>query len=176
MRKEEKSIIIGELVELLKNNNNVYLADTTGMTADKSVKLRKLCFERKIKMRVVKKTLLKKAMEQSGKNFDGIYDTLKGATTAILVAETANAPARLIKEFKKESPNLVLKSAYISESIYLGEQNLDVLEKLKSREELIGDIIGLLQSPIRNVISALQSQGPQKVAGLVKALEEKKSS
>lgn len=175
MRKEEKSIIIGELTELLKNNNNVYLADTTGMTADKSVKLRKLCFERKISMRVVKKTLLKKAMEQSGKNFDGIYDTLKGAATAVLVAENAKAPARLIKDFKKESPHFVLKSAYISESIFLGEQHLETLDKLKSREELIGEIIGLLQSPVRNIISALTSQGPQKVAGLVKALEEKKS-
>lgn len=175
MKREEKSAIIGELVELLKANNNVYLADTTGMTADKSVKLRKLCFEKNIRMRVVKKTLLKKAMEQSGKNFDGVYDTLKGATTAVLVAETANAPARLIKEFKKVSPHFVLKSAYISEALYLGEQHLDALEKLKSREELIGDIIGLLQAPIHTVISALQSQGPHKVAGLVKAIEEKKS-
>lgn len=126
-------------------------------------------------MRVVKKTLLKKAIEQSGKNFDGIYDTLKGAATAVLVAENAKAPARLIKDFKKESPHFVLKSAYISESIFLGEQHLETLDKLKSREELIGEIIGLLQSPVRNVISALTSQGPQKVAGLVKALEEKKS-
>jgi len=174
MKKEEKQIIIGELVELLRSSNNVYLADTTGMTAEYSLKLRKICYEKDILMRVVKKTLLKKAMEQSGKNFDGIYDSLKGATTAILVSEKANAPARLIRDFKKETPKFVLKSAYISDSIYLGEQHLETLESLKSREELIGDIIGLLQSPIRNLISALQSQGPTKVAGLVKAIEEKK--
>ncbi|MCS6980613.1 MAG: 50S ribosomal protein L10 [Flavobacteriales bacterium] len=175
MKKEEKKVIIDELTELLNTHNNIYLADSTGMTAQYAVKLRKLCFERQVRMRVVKKTLLKKAMEKSGKNFDGMYDTLKGATTAILVSETANAPARLIKEFKKVTPHFVLKSAYISESVYLGEHNLDILEKLKSREELIGEVIGLLQSPLRNVLSALQFQGPQKIAALLKSLEEKKS-
>jgi large subunit ribosomal protein L10 len=121
---------------------------------------------------VVKNTLLKKAMERSSKNFDELYGQLHG-NTSILIAEQGNAPARLIKEFRRTSDKPLLKGAYIDEAVFIGDAQLEALATLKSREEMIGDIILLLQSPAKNVISALQSGAGQKVAGLVKALEER---
>jgi large subunit ribosomal protein L10 len=172
MTREEKNQIISELTERLKSTGTLYLADTTGMTVEVSTRLRKACYEKNIHIRVVKNTLLKKAMESSEKNFSGLFDTLHG-TTAILISETGNAPAKLIKSFKSE--HFKLKGAWIDEAVFIGENQLDSLVNLKSREELIGDIVGLLQSPIKNVIGALQSNGGQKIAGLLKALEEKKA-
>jgi large subunit ribosomal protein L10 len=123
-------------------------------------------------MQVVKNSLLRKAMENSEKNFEKLYDVLKGATS-LLISDTGNVPAKLIKEFRKTSPKPLLKGAYVQESIFIGDNQLDVLEALKSKDELIGEIIGLLQSPARNVISALQSGGTT-IAGVLKTLSEKK--
>jgi large subunit ribosomal protein L10 len=174
MTRTEKNAIIDSLTESLKQYPTVYLADTTGMTVAVNNKLRRICIEKNIKLQVVKNTLLKKAMEKSEKDFSGLFDTLHG-TTAILLSETGNAPAKLMKSFKSQSDKLKLKGAFVEEAVFVGENQLDVLFSLKSREEQIGDIIGLLQSPMKNVISALQNNGGQKIAGLVKALEEKKA-
>lgn len=172
MTREEKNQVIDELTAVLKNANVVYLADTEGMTVDVTNKLRRACFEKNIQLRVVKNTLLKKAMERSEKDFSGLYSVLHG-TTAVMIAEASNAPAKLIKDFRKGGEKPGFKAAFIESDTYVGEANLEVLVNIKSREELIGDIVALLQSPAKNVISALQGNAGQKVAGLVKALEER---
>ncbi len=172
MTRVEKNQVIEDLTLLLKKANVVYIADTGGMTVEKTNKLRRACFEKNIQLRVVKNTLLKKAMERSEKDFSGLFSALHG-TTAIMIAEASNAPAKLIKDFRKEDDKPAFKGAFVESETYLGEVNLDVLVNIKSREELIGDIIALLQSPAKNVISALQANAGQKVAGLVKALEER---
>jgi len=168
----EKNQVIEDLTLLLKEANVVYIADTGGMTVETTNKLRRVCFEKNIQLRVVKNTLLKKAMERSEKDFSGLFSALHG-TTAIMIAEASNAPAKLIKDFRKGEVKPAFKGAFVESETYLGEANLDVLVNIKSREELIGDIIALLQSPAKNVISALQANAGQKVAGLVKALEER---
>ncbi len=172
MTREEKNQVIDELTAVLKNANVVYLADTEGMTVEVTNKLRRACFEKNIQLRVVKNTLLKKAMERSEKDFSGLYSVLHG-TTAVMIAEASNAPAKLIKDFRKMSEKPGFKAAFIESDTYVGEANLEVLVNIKSREELIGDIVALLQSPAKNVISALQGNAGQKVAGLVKALQER---
>jgi large subunit ribosomal protein L10 len=172
MTREEKNQVIDELTAVLKNANVVYLADTGGMTVEVTSKLRRACFEKNIQLRVVKNTLLKKAMERSEKDFSGLYSVLHG-TTAVMIAEASNAPAKLIKDFRKGGEKPGFKAAFIESDTYVGEANLEVLVNIKSREELIGDIVALLQSPAKNVISALQGNAGQKVAGLVKALEER---
>jgi len=172
MTRVEKNQVIEDLTLLLKEANVVYIADTGGMTVEKTNRLRRACFEKNIQLRVVKNTLLKKAMERSEKDFSGLYSTLHG-TTAIMIAQASNAPAKLIKEFRKSEEKPVFKGAFVESETYLGESNLDILVNIKSREELIGDIIALLQSPAKNVISALQANAGQKVAGIVKALEER---
>src|SRR5690606_9916596 len=164
MTREEKNLAIDNLTEVLKSAEVLYVADIAGLNAEQSSNLRRLCFKNEVKINVVKNTLLKKAMERSEKNFEDLFPTLKGNTT-IMVSETANTPAKLIKEFRKKAEKPFLKGAYIQESIYVGDDQLEALASLKSKEELIGDVITLLQSPAKNVISALQS-GKNTLGGL----------
>ncbi|MDD3280339.1 MAG: 50S ribosomal protein L10 [Bacteroidales bacterium] len=171
MRKEEKTKIIDEIAALLSSYDNVYVADLTGLTVEKSNNLRRLCFRKGVKLKMVKNTLLKKAMEQLDTDYSEMYPALHG-NSAIMLSEIGNVPARIIKDFRIKSPIPALKVAFIDKSIYLGDCQLDALYHLKTKEELVGDIIGLLQSPARNVISALQSGGG-KLAGIVKTLSEK---
>lgn len=171
MTKEEKNREIERIASLIESTNTIYLADINGLNAQDTSALRRLCFQRNVNLSVVKNTLLKKAMERSERNFEELYDVLKG-NTSVMIAEAGNIPAKLIKEFRKKTDKPILKGAFIDESIYIGDDQLEVLSSIKSKEELIGDVIALLQSPAKNVISALQSGG-NKIAGLVKTLEER---
>lgn len=171
MKKIQKSAIIDSLAEAIDNSNNFYLADISSLNAADTFKLRKACFDKQITLRVVKNTLLRKAFEKSSKSVDEIYPLLK-ENTSIMFCDTANAPAKMIEEFRKTNDKPVLKAAYVQESIYVGDDQLKTLSSIKSKEELLGDIIGLLQSPIKNVISSLQS-GQNKLTGIVKALSER---
>jgi large subunit ribosomal protein L10 len=171
MKKEEKNLVVETLVEDLKNNNNFYIADISELNAEDTSALRRLCFKREVTLTVVKNTLLKKAMEQTDKDLEALYDILKGPTS-IMFSESGNAPAKLIKEFRKNSDRPILKAAYIEEMTYVGDEQLDFLATLKSKDELIGDIVGLLQSPVKNVVSALQSGG-NTISGVLQTLSEK---
>ena len=171
MTREEKSQVIETLTAQLSDNANIYLADISGLNAGSTTNLRRACFKAGVQLEVVKNTLLKKAMESSDKDFGDLTEVLKG-NTSIMFSETGNAPAKVIKEFRKKSDKPLLKGAYIQESIYVGDDQLDSLVELKSKEELVGEIIGLLQSPAKNVISALKSGGST-IAGLVKTLSER---
>ena len=171
MTREEKSQVIEDLTAQLADSANIYLADISGLNADTTSKLRRACFKANVKLAVVKNTLLAKAMESSEKDFGELPEILKG-NTSIMLSETGNAPAKVIKEFRKKSDRPLLKGAFIEEAIYIGDDQLDALVDIKSREELIGEIVGLLQSPAKNVISALKSGGST-IAGLVKTLQEK---
>ncbi|MBJ7881474.1 50S ribosomal protein L10 [Gelidibacter salicanalis] len=171
MTREEKSQVIEELTAQLAENTHIYLTDISGLNALNTSNLRRACFKANIKMAVVKNTLLEKAMAASDKDFGDLPTTLKG-NTSVMYSETGNAPAKVIKEFRKKSAMPLLKGAFIEEAIYIGDDQLDALVDIKSREELIGDIIGLLQSPAKNVISALKSSGG-KIAGIVKTLSER---
>jgi large subunit ribosomal protein L10 len=157
MTKQEKSLAIENLTAQLANSNIVYLADISGLDAETTSNLRRACFKAGIKLEVVKNTLLAKAMEASENNYGDLPSVLKG-NTSILVADVANAPGKIIKEFRKKSDKPLLKGAFINNDIYIGDNQLDALATIKSREELIGEIIGLLQSPAQRVISALQNQ------------------
>lgn len=169
--RQEKDLRIDELVEQIKATNVLYLADTSSMSAEATSNLRRACHKQGITLRVVKNTLLRKAMERvENKDYSGVIPSLKGQTS-LLIAEKGNAPAKLIKDFRKKDTRPALKSAWIDEAVFVGDDQLVMLSSLKGREELIGDIIALLQSPIKNVLSGLQGSGGQKVAGLVKALE-----
>ena len=171
MTREEKSQVIEDLTAQLADSANIYLADISGLNADTTSKLRRACFKANVKLAVVKNTLLAKAMESSEKDFGELPEILKG-NTSIMLSETGNAPAKVIKEFRKKSDRPLLKGAFIEEAIYIGDDQLDALVDIKSREELIGEIVGLLQSPANNVISALKSGGST-IAGLVKTLQER---
>ncbi len=171
MRREEKSAIIDSLAEKIKEYSHFYLTDTAQLNAEDTSTLRRKCFENDIKLIVVKNTLLKRALEQSGVNFEELFPVLKG-TTSIMFANAGNTPAKLIKEFRKQHDKPVLKAAYVQESIYVGDNMLDALVSIKTKEELIGDIILLLQSPAKNVISALQSGG-NKLHGVLETLSKK---
>jgi large subunit ribosomal protein L10 len=172
MNKAEKTNIIDGLVKQLTDNKNFYLADTSELTAEKTSQLRRLCFNKKIEMIVVKNTLLEKAMERaSDEQFKTLYPVLKGSTS-ILFCESASEPAKMIKEFRKDGTRPVLKAAFVEESVYIGDNLLDSLASIRSKNEVIGDIIGLLQSPAKNVISGLLS-GKNKLAGIVKTLSER---
>lgn len=172
MTREEKNKQIEDLLIILDATNNLYIADTSGLNAQQTSDLRRACFKADIEMTVVKNALLKKAMERSSKNFDDIYEALKG-NSSIMISEVGNAPAKLIKDFRKKGNKPQLKAAYIDEAIFVGDNQLDTLVNLKSKNELIGDIILLLESPMKNVISALQGGGGQTIAGLLKTLEER---
>ncbi|HHC79945.1 MAG TPA: 50S ribosomal protein L10 [Flavobacteriia bacterium] len=171
MTREQKSQVIDDLTSQLAENSTIYLADISGLDALSTSNLRRACFKANVRLAVVKNTLLSKAMEKSDKDFGELPETLKG-NTSLLVSETSNAPAKVIKEFRRKSDKPVLKGAYIEEAIYIGDDQLEMLVNIKSKEELIGDIIGLLQSPAKNVISALQSGG-SKLSGILKTLSEK---
>jgi len=171
MTKSEKNIMIDSLVEKLNNSANIYLTDTSGVSVEKINVLRGKCFKNDIKLQVVKNTLLEKAMERAGKNYSEMYATLTGPV-AVMFCDTANAPAKLIKEFRKTSEKPLLKSAFVQESVYIGDNQLDALVSIKSKNEMIGEVISILQSPAKNVISALKSSGG-KLAGIVKTLSER---
>ena len=171
MRKEEKNQLIDSIASQLDGNNTIYIADTLNLNAEDTSDLRRLCFKWDIKLTVVKNTLLKRAMEKSEKNLDELYETLKGPTS-LMFSEAGNAPAKLIKEFRKNSDKPVLKGAYVEEVSYLGDDQLELLINIKSKNELIADVIALLQSPAKNVISGLQSAG-QNLTGILKTLSEK---
>lgn len=171
MTREEKNKAIDELTVVINDAPTIYVADIAGLNASETSKLRRLCHQRGVKLSVVKNTLLKKAMERSDKEFDELYGTLKG-NTSIMLSETGNVPAKLIKEFRKKEERPLLKGAYIEEATYVGDDQLETLINIKSKEELVGEIITLLQSPARNVISALQSSG-NTITGLLKAIEER---
>ncbi|MCH2199343.1 MAG: 50S ribosomal protein L10 [Flavobacteriales bacterium] len=175
MTREEKTQMIEDLQAVLAENDVLYLTDASGLDSVSTSQLRGECFKNGITLRVVKNTLLKIAMDRTeGKDFSPLYDeTLKGQT-ALMIASVGNAPAKLIKEFRKKSDRPTLKGAYIEEACFVGDDKLETLSQIKSKEEVIGDIIGLLQSPAKNVLSALQSGGST-IAGLVKTLQERES-
>lgn len=158
MTKENKVVAIQEIKDLLQDAKVVYVADLEGLNAGKSSDFRRQAFKNNIKVKVVKNTLLQKAMEQlEGVDYSEMFPTFKG-NTALLISETANAPAKLIKDFRKKEAKPALKSAYLQETFYIGDENLDTLASIKSREEMLGEIIGLLQSPIQRLVSALQNK------------------
>jgi large subunit ribosomal protein L10 len=171
MRREDKAVIIDDLVQRLKEASHFYLTDISNLNAEKTSKLRRKCFEKDIELIVVKNTLLRKAMELSGKDYSEMFTAMKGATS-IMFTETANVPGKMIKEFRRTSDKPILKAAYVEESIYIGDNQLDALVHVKSKNELIADVIALLQSPAKNVVSALQSGG-QNLTGILKTLSEK---
>ena len=171
MTREEKSQVIKDLTAQLADTSTLYLADISGLDANTTSNLRRACFKANVKLSVVKNTLLAKAMEESGVDYGELPTVLKG-NTSIMVSDTGNAPAKVIKEFRKKNEKPVLKGAFIDEAIYVGDEYLETLSNIKSKEEVIGDIIGLLQSPTKNVISALKSGG-SKLSGILKTLSEK---
>jgi len=171
MTKEEKNQLIETLTEQLNAKDYIYLADTSGLNAEDTSDLRRLCFKKNIELTVVKNTLLKRAMDQSEKNLEELYESLKGPTS-LLFGETGNAAAKLIKEFRKKGEKPLLKGAYVEEVTYLGDDQLETLVNIKSKNELIADVIALLQSPAKNVISGLQSGG-HKLSGILETLSER---
>ena len=172
MTKEQKEKYVDELAADLANNNVIYLADTSELTVETINNLRRRCFNSNIKMRVVKNALLAKAMDRvEDKNFGELNTVLKGATS-IMFSEVGNAPAKLIEDFRKKNDKPILKGAYIEEAIFIGDNQLKALVEIKSKEELLGEIIGLLQSPAKNVVSGLKGAGG-KIAGILKTLEER---
>ncbi len=173
MRKEEKSQLIDTLTEQLQSSNTVYITDISNLNVEVTNKLRRLCFKRNVKLIVVKNKLLLKAMERSEKDFSELYETLKGATS-IMLSEVNNEPAKLIKEFRKTSDRPILKGAYVEEMSFVGDKSLDALISIKTKNELIGEIILALKSPANNVISALQSGG-HKLSGVLKTLSEREA-
>lgn len=173
MTREEKTAVIEELKTKFDETSFFYVTDSSTMTVEQVNKLRSMLFEKGIEMRVVKNTLARKAMEALGedRNYDQLFDSLKGPT-ALLFTDVANAPARVLKDFRKSSEKPVLKAAYINTDVFIGDDQIETLAKLKSKEELLGELIGLLQSPMRNLVGALQS-GSNNITGLLKALSER---
>jgi len=172
MNKEEKYELVLDLTEQMKEYGNFYITDTSNLTVAKINNIRRKCFESDITIRVAKNSLIKKAMEATGGDYAEMYDALKGSSS-ILFSKSATAPAKLIKQLRKSgSEKPIIKAAYIDSAIFIGDNQLDTLINLKSKEQLVGEIIGLLQSPAKNVISALQSGG-NILAGLVKTLQER---
>ena len=171
MNKEEKHDLVLALSEQMKEYGNFYITDTSDLTVAKVNNIRRKCFESNITMQVAKNSLIKKAMEAAGGDFTQMYDVLKGSSS-ILFSKSATAPAKLIKQLRKQGDKPILKAAYIDSAIFVGDNQIDTLMTLKSKEQLIGEIIGLLQSPAKNVVSALQSGG-NKLAGIVKTLQDR---
>ena len=171
MRKEDKQVLIDSILSELKACPNFYLTDVSDLNAEKTSQLRRQCFNSGVKMIVVKNALLHKAMQQMEKDYEGLYDVLKGST-AVMLCETGNAPAKLIKNFRKTSDRPILKGAFIEECCYIGDDMLDALCNIKSKNDLIADVIALLQSPMKNVISGLQSGG-HKLSGILETLSER---
>jgi large subunit ribosomal protein L10 len=175
MTREEKTAVVEELKGKFEANPFFYITDASTLSVAKINKLRRICFEKGIDMQVVKNTLARKAMESlpAERKYDAIFDALHGPTT-IMFSDTANLPARIIEKFRKEHDRPLVKAAYIDSDVIFGDENLELLAKLKSKEELLGELIGLLQSPAKNVVGALKSGG-QTIAGLLKTLEERGS-
>jgi large subunit ribosomal protein L10 len=171
MTREDKNQAIEVLTAKLNDANIFYLADIAGLDAESSSNLRRSCFKNDVKIEVVKNTVLKNALEKADGEYEDLYQTLKG-NTSIMFANVGNAPAKIIKDFRKKSDKPFLKGAFVEESIYIGDENLEALVAIKSKEELLGEIVSLLQSPAKNVISALKSSGGT-IAGIVKTLSEK---
>ena len=171
MRKEDKQVLIDSILSELKACPNFYLTDVSDLNAEKTSQLRRQCFNSGVKMIVVKNALLHKAMQQMDKDYEGLYDVLKGST-ALMLCETGNAPAKLIKNFRKTSDRPILKGAYIEECCYIGDDMIDALCNVKSKNDLIADVIALLQSPMKNIISGLQSGG-HKLSGILETLSDR---
>lgn len=171
MRKEEKQEIVQALAEQIKSHGNFYITDTADLTVEKVNNIRRKCFEQGITIQVAKNSLIAKALVEAGIDSEELRSVLKGAST-LMFSEVGNGPAKLIKQLRKEGSKPLLKAAYIQEATFIGDNQLDALVNLKSKNELIADVIALLQSPAKNVISALQSGG-NTISGLVKALEER---
>ena len=172
MTREEKAKYIDDLAAQLTENNVIYLTDTAELTVETVNSLRRKAFNAKVSMQVVKNTLLEKAMDKvEGKDFEELKGTLKGATS-IMFAEAGNAPAKLIKDFRKKADKPILKGAWIDEGVYIGDDQIAMLSEIKSKEELLGEIITLLQSPAKNFVSGLKGAGG-KLAGILKTLEER---
>ena len=171
MNKKEKNDLIDVLNNMLEENKNFYLADISGLTAEQSSSLRRLCYKQNVSIKVVKNTLLKKAFDKNSTNFNQLDDILKG-NTSLMFADSAKAPANVIKDFRKKAEKPILKAAHIEDEFYIGDDNLSMLANLQSKNELIADIIMLLQSPAKNVVASLQSSS-SKLSGIVKALSDK---
>jgi large subunit ribosomal protein L10 len=171
MKREEKNQIIDSIIADLAEYKHVYVTDISDLTVETSNALRRVCFNKDVKLKVVKNTMLKRAMDASEADYSELYPILKG-NTSIMLSNTNNTPAKLIKEFRGKKAIPAIKGAYVESNVYIGDNQMETLISIKSREELIGDIIGLLQSPARNVISALQSSG-NKIGGIVKTLSER---
>ncbi len=176
MTREEKIAVVQELDATLSEAPNIYITDGGGMSVEQVSNLRRLCFDAGVKLRVVKNTLLKRALDNAEGDYEELYGTLKQQSAVFFVGEDGpNSPAKIIKTFQKANPNVPkLKSAYVGAAVFIGADQLDVLAKLKSKNELIGEVIGLLQSPAKNVLGALQSGG-QTLAGIVKTLQEREA-
>ena len=171
MTSSEKNQIIDNLTDQVNKTTHLYLTDISGLNATDTSTLRRACFKDDIKLIVAKNTLLQKAFEKSEKELDGLYEALKGSTS-VMFTETGNVPAKLIKEFRKEHDKPVLKAAFVEEEIYFGEDQLEVLTAIKSKDELIADVITLLQSPVKNLISSLQS-GQNTITGVLETLSNR---
>jgi len=171
MKKEQKNQLIDSLAKQISASNYLYVTDISNLDSVNTSKLRRLCFKRDVQLIVAKNTLLLKAMEKSGRDYSELFPVLKGSTS-IMLADINNLPAKLIKEFRATSPKPILKGAFVEESFYIGDNQLDQLINIKSKNELIGDIIGILQSPMQNVMSALQSGGSN-ISGILKTLSER---
>ena len=171
MTKQEKIQEIEDLTTEISAVKNLYLTDIAGLDAAQTTALRRACFNANIKLSVVKNTLLAKAMDASKKDFGQLQSVLKG-NTSLMFSESGNSPAKLIKDFRKKSDKPLLKGAYIEESVYIGDDQIDFLESIKSKDELIGELITILQSPAKNVILALQSGG-SKISGILKTLSDR---
>ncbi|NOY96458.1 MAG: 50S ribosomal protein L10 [Chlorobi bacterium] len=171
MKRSDKQIIIDSLTEQINSSNHFYLADISELNASDTSDLRRLCFNQEVKLVVVKNTLLRKALESSDKQADELYDVLKG-NTSVMFTENGNVPAKLIKEFRKRHDRPILKGAYVEESIYMGDNQIDTLVAIKSKNELIADVVALLQSPMKTVVSQLQS-GANILHGVLQTLGEK---
>ena len=171
MRKEDKQVIINSIIEQLNACPNFYLADIADLNAEKTSNLRRQCFNSGVKLVMVKNALLKQAMLSTGREYGDLYSVMKG-TTALMLSENGNAPAKLIKSFRKTESRPILKGAYIEECVYVGDNMLDTLVNIKSKNELIADVVALLQSPAKNVLGALQSGG-HILSGVVKTLSER---
>lgn len=173
MTREEKTATIEVLKNKFGNSSFFYLTDASTLTVEEINKFRRICFEKEVEMKVIKNTLAQKALEAAPeeKNYAELFTALKGPT-AVLFTNTANVPAKILKEFRKNHERPVLKAAYIDTAVYVGDEHIDALTKLKSKEDLIGEVITLLQSPAKNVIGSLQSAGST-ISGLLKALEER---
>ena len=174
MTKEEKVTLVQELTEVFRESPNFYIFNTEGFSVEKDNAFRRRCNQDNLKVRVVKNTLIRKSLESLGDEYSSVFPALKGSSALIFVNGDTKTPAKIVKEFRGENAIPVLKGAYIEECAYIGDEALEALTKIKSKKDLLGEVIGLLQSPAQNVISALKSPA-SKLAGILKTLEERKS-